>query len=443
MLLALVLVHSRCDDGAGSPPAQTDAGAEALPGADAADAAAPGDAAADDGPNYDARWDGWIPMPGALSGCEIDVPTDVVSAVAALKMIPCDDGRPNCTQVDTTGWTDTGNIFTNGWASSDGDRFVIAHWLPGFGGLEIAVEIGVYDYPSLTAVAGWRSADAHCEVLPQPRAGGMLALRYQFSTDGGFWAGKAFSLASPTGAMTAPGYVQLLPEFTTFKGSEYIESQDMSSSTLAFALDQSHNIVIGKTGNPSYVRTSASSLRFTNVFVVGNDTFARNEYGIDGWDREVTVAPDGTTTVLRAVSQAHVDGFVTDGSYLYWNEASGDATPTNPQPNVVAYAAPFTTDAATLDATKKILFTSSSPPAKRSGYATKGLYVMQEQQGQLGRVIIRQKDGSHTLVGTAASNTAYCDYPLIVNEQEFWCIERRGPSGPLGIRLSRTQLGAW
>lgn len=271
-----------------------------------------------------------------------------------------------------------------------------------------------------------------------PRVAGTNVALIGYESGGGAWSGAhgppAQTLAAPSPRRLAlanplPGlqYIHASATKLSFDVQPYgwIEQWPFDSGTVV----QSTN------------KTGASLLL---DFVEGDDVYARSVYGTTGWEEEYLVKPDGTVVLFRAKPKRQIPGMTSDGTSMLWCESYGSSTPSNQQPNVELWAAPYTNDPAILDSTAKKIATLPVGYDCGQTIAFQGFFAMSTIPFQTA-IVVRVSDGA--IQQLAAGPGWGFGQLALVSATELWStMSDESPDGSLGFRgvaFARYTLAPW
>jgi hypothetical protein len=176
-------------------------------------------------------------------------------------------------------------------------------------------------------------------------------------------------------------------------------------------------------------------------FVQGDDVYADSEYGTSGWEQMYRVDPDGTPVLYRGKNGRHISAMTSDGSTLYWCESYGSTDPNAPPTTTEVWAAPYTNDPATLDATAHLV--ASIPPGRGQpgeAVAYGGLYAVYVAGTTTTIDVVRLSDGAVRAIVPDAGE--WYTRPVFVSSSELWAVVSAA-NGPQNIALRRIPLGSW
>lgn len=328
------------------------------------------------------------------------------------------------------------------WSSVLLSRMVLALRVTKGNKNRAATEIGTTREHLNTAVQSFRRIDSvSCDayVLFGPTKGGLLRDSPQVDK---------LATGPLSSVFVAPTFTPLTPPIGA---GDVPGSVEMSDTTLAFSLQMSGRVLRVPVGQASYVSTSA--IKVNEPVVVGDDVYAFNIYGTDGWSRVVRVNADGTTTPFRSAAQRHVSGFRAGAGWAAWLETFGDSNPQNlAQPNAELWAAPYTNDPTTLNTNAKKIadvpgvgIAYLGPQYADGYYAVRGsltgmdfpiVYVVRVSDGVLKKIDV------DALVGPDASKPFYFSSLAGVSEREvIGILHHRNGIPSFGV--ARIQLGPW
>lgn len=375
-------------------------------------------------------WAGWRRLETPYC-CELAVPESLSTVLHDLTWKPCPD-TSGCEMVDPSsmGITDPSLLFLA--QSSRGPDGKPARLELGYRiNSDTAVQEAVYDWKTLSPVAAWRSSiDGSCAIdalIGRSVTAGSPAIlfevTYSMGRDKWFAAGD-FSTLSTT------------PSFHFIPGSEVPFEQDVvaSGTTLAFDLALGGRILRTPLDSGTYVLSPKTGFpSFLADFVEKDDVFALSVHGTSGYGQEWHIDPDGTPVSIRALGDRHVSTFATDGTTLFWVELYGSTSVLDTMKREV-WAAPYTTDAATLSATAKKIASIPDDRVPHTAIAYDGIYAVISHSGAQTVYILRLADGVLTSVSYSAASTGFDDL-VYVSNSELWVT--------IAGSLRRYTLGAW
>ena len=191
-------------------------------------------------------------------------------------------------------------------------------------------------------------------------------------------------------------------------------------------------------GSPGYVISASTAPPLLLDFVEKGDIYSHSEQGTIGFQQEYRIAPDGTPVLYRAKIDAHVSAFATDGATMFWVESYGGPNPKSAPTTIDVWAAPYTSDSATLSATARKLVSSLQrvgPP--EASIAFGGLFAFWSPPNV---IIVRASDGAFTEVPPPAGLEFY--RLAFVTPTELWATSRI-PNRSGGVTFRRMGLGTW
>lgn len=373
-----------------------------------------------------------------MPGCDAQVPIVPQASMKPLVWVACPSDKAECRRFDTTGWrVDTGTRMI-GAASVSLDKRWLAFIRPLSG--DKTAEWDLYDRSNLSPVNAWL-LNGHCYVQPVLGAS-RVTLFVDTFTD------------SPTRIAYASGPIPagaLQPAFVTLKPQPKLLwlMPSASDTKIAFNITAGLGADTVRVGETTFKHASGN--KWFVPLVVGPDVFVSNEYGSTGWNRELRINQDGTSTVFREMQGRHISHFRTDGSTWFWVEAYGDADYTHfDQPRAEVWSAPYTSDPATLAATARKLAqvdgatTFDGTEVALDGYFAVGTYgpylwIVRGMDGAVKKLDIATLYGP----GPVAYPRLGMQQPVFVSQDEVWGILAGEHGSPDDLAFARFQLGSW
>lgn len=370
-----------------------------------------------------ATWPGWKDLETPTC-CELAVPSTLSTAVHDLSWHAC-AGAPSCQELDMSalGLSSPRGLFKSGSSRGPDGKPV---WL--LLGVSVDTDTGqwaLYDWATSSPVAAWRSRlGSRCAIHPiivgAGRNAALLEITYP---DLNKWLADG-----------DPATLSTAPLFQSVSGSEVADIQDvaLSDTTFAFDLPLSGRILRMAIGSEKYVLSPATGFPALLMdFVEGDDVFALSEHGTTGYGQEWRIDPDGTPVVVRAKDGRHMCTFATDGTTLFWTEIFGStdffATMTRE-----VWAAPYSTDPATLDASAKRVAAIPDGHISPRAIAYGGIYAVESVANGLDVFVVRLSDGATQTVSDALG---FQDL-VYVSDTELWATTGAGT-------LRRYSLATW
>jgi hypothetical protein len=436
LLAAAIPACTHCSNGNSGPDSGAlDGGVDAV-----SDRVALDQQAIDGGCTLESRqsdWPGWRRLTELDSCCEVDVPLDIKAAIPAFDWKPCQNGRPNCMQVDNVKYNSRGaGELRNVMPSRVGDQIAL--------GIEVEVtsdpvtvttEWRVVDRVSGVAVGAWRSRtspDSDCLVGPNFGIStatllGSIAIPNSIK----------FFLATDTPATltSTPKFYFLTEALNPF---EIPEGMSVSDTTIVYDQQTRGRFVRTKPNTSTYVLTTTPP-QLVNPYVHKDSAFGRDQRGNAGWSQYWRVNPDAALTLFRAKANTHITALTSDLDTLYWAESwGGNNVDPNDQPHVEIWTAPFTDDPTTLAMTAKML-------AKLDGIRRPG--EMMAQSGFVGlqssnstAYIVRKSDGAVTTIAPYVNGESV-GVPAYVSQTEV-LVPVHLAMDPANV-LMKITLGNW
>jgi hypothetical protein len=395
----------------------------------------------------DGGTDGWLP-PDATAGwrsytelpnCNLEVALDPIKSASKISWVACPGNNGSCLQIDTKGWEGPNSVvqITFAHVSPKHDYLALVHAIPqGF-------EQSIYSMPSYTPIQAWHVVDKLplCAVLPM--FGPNKAALLQNGPSMAHLAGGAM----PT-VFTGPTYLDLIPAIAGDQNPEF--SGSISDTTVAFDIQPNGQIARLPLGQGNYIATKG--IKLAEPIVVGDDVYAYNEYGTDGWSGIARVNADGSTTPYRYVTQRHVSAFRADTNWAVWLETYGDSNFSNwSQPTAELWGAPYTNDPSKLAATAKKLATLPGvrteipePVYSEGYYAVAGgvsdpvkptVYVVRVADGMVKTI------DANALVGPDNVHPYYLSLTTVSQTEVYGIINQVNWTPRLGF--VRLDLGSW
>jgi hypothetical protein len=383
-------------------------------------------------------WPGWVRPRGIEACCKFDVPLpDAGPAPAAWHA--CATGPAGCEE-----WLPVGPLVMGKVAASilHAKASRDPHGQPNMLFLEVDDDAnlpGVFqdffsDVSTGATLGAWRlgfggvnDGSSDCITYSTP-VGDSVALAWQnwFTLD----MGLAFG--TPASLMAGPGFASVPP-------NPRDTERYWGASTTTYAFDTAFTAVVARVpiGVNVAISTPACAPPLVFNFVEGNDVFA-NLNDTSQWQVEYLVHSDGSVTLYRAVSGHHVSAFATDGTTMFWVESYGNPVPSGIPTQFDVYSAPYTADAATLDATATKIASYVDPTSLPSvGVAFAGLYAVDAGVGRV--FIVRNSNDEQQLVTLPAGESYYS--LLFATTTEFWGTVRA--TAQHNEAVWRVPLGAW
>jgi hypothetical protein len=370
-------------------------------------------------------WPGFRRLTEFSPCCHLDIVTDA-STLTQMTWTACDNGTSGCQQ----------------WAAPSGDWFAdtlqVSRRPDGTPALlETTLNVGgttfespIYDLNTSATVGGWRVdtlSGCFADLNPAGPNLGFFgctdAYAPCFGASGSFGslpaALKALTVPQPVGGLQTSAASSTRFAFD-IQPYGWIEQWPFDSGTVI----QSSN-------------TTGAALLFD--FIEGDDVYARSVHGATGWSQEYRVAGDGSVMLFRSKDNTHIESMTTDGTTLAWCEAYGASTPTNQQPTVEVWTAPYTNDPAILAATAKKLTPLPTAVWCGLGIAFQGYYAARINATYDTVDVVRLADGATQQV---AAGPGWLFGQLgLVSSTEF--LSEVGLIKGGGARFARYTLGAW
>jgi hypothetical protein len=386
-------------------------------------------------------WPGYRRLTELAPCCSADVALDA-AALPQLNWIACENGAPNCQQVQRT-WTVNNPVSFFGVGRVSHDSNGIPALLPlGFPLSGTSGMTGFYSLPSLQLVAGFRAdngnggATAQCP-FSELAAGNNIALLARAGANGAIVAGQM------PATVAATAVVSLLAPPGAISG---FQSSGASPSRLAFDVQPYGWIEQSALDAGSLVRSNnTTGAALLLDFVEGDDVFAMSVYGTAGWQQEYRVARDGNVMLFREKATTQVGPMTTDGTTLVWCEAYGASTPSQQQPVVEVWSAPYTNDPNTLGVTAKKLVTLAGAVWCGQAVTFQGYFATQISGTYDTAAIVRLSDGAtqHVSAGTGWNFGAFA----LVSATELWSVANRllndAGTAWAGYEFARYTLAPW
>jgi hypothetical protein len=383
-------------------------------------------------------WPGWVRPPGIEACCEFDVPGPDAGA-PSMSWHACATEFTGCQEWLPAGPLVPGQpaaLILQATASRDsiGNSEMLHLEMNDLGNLSGVLQDLFFDISSGIALGGWRvnglglnDGTSNCVTYSTP-VGDSVALAWQnwFTFDMGLAYG------TPAELMAGPGFISVPP-------NPRDTARYWGASATTYAFDTAFTAVVTRIPIATDIATSTPSCAPPLVFdfVAGDDVFAHLNDG-SAWRTEYLVHADGSVALYRARADGHVSAFATDGTTMFWVESYGASDPTAVPTNFDVYAAPYTSDAATLDASATKVASYADPAAiPRLAVAFGGIYGVEGGGGA--EFIVRRSDGASQTVQLPAGESFY--WPLIVNNTEFWGTVRA--TSQHNVAVWRIPLAAW
>jgi hypothetical protein len=377
-------------------------------------------------------WPGWRRLTEIEPTCVVDVPIDLSKVtVPTPTWVPCTNGNPKCVELDRSVFNPLQpSLFRYALTSPTGKALAIVRAIAAVQADNL-FEWDVYSLPDMVPIAAWREQlglGPACQIeLGFTPTQAAMAVRIG---DGPRAAVGPLSLLQ-----TKPPIVTYVPQVV--QGSTW-QFYGASDTTIAFELSSIHRVVRAKVGSPDYTFTNGVKLSYMQTH--GDDVYAKNEFGIDGWDRVMRIDADGSTTPFIAPTKRHASRPITDETTWMWSESYGAVDSTeDPQPTNDLFSAPYTNDPATLKLTQKKIVTLPQGTAKIvNGVARAGYFAFQATRNET--YVVRASDGKVQTVPNVGGKR--CWMVVHVTENDLWCIEEE-ISGPTGGSVTKTTLDPW
>lgn len=370
----------------------------------------------------------------------MEVAVDPAAAASKVRWVSCPGNNSRCTQLDTNGWAqdttaDSVPYITFARGSPRHDYFLLVHKIPeGF-------ELTTYSTAQFAPAQASRflEREPFCVVTPVmgPTRGALIQT--------GPIVG-AIAMDRLPAVFLSPQFAPLSPPVPAGQVPAYLV---MSDTTFAFDIQPLHQVARLPVGNATYVYTKG--IRLADPTVVGDDVYAYNEYGTDGWNRIVRVNADGSTIPYRAVPMRHIQGFRADSSWAVWLETYGDPNFKNfQQPNAELWAAPYTSDPTVLAATAKKIATLPGAAVHDPVYSD-GYYAITSSKSEPDLptlYVVRVSDGTvqtlnvDALVGPGAQHAYYLSSLASVSQAEVIGILSFVAWSPV-FGVARLRLDPW
>ncbi len=390
-----------------------------------------------------ADWSGYRRLTELSACCLVDVALDASTSLPTLEWIACANGTTNCTEVKRTWPTNNPSAFFGvGRVSHDTSGLPLL--LPlGFPLSGTSGMTGFYALPSVSLVAGFRADNgntiggwARCP-FNELAAGDSIALLARAGAGGAIVTAdgppSTITTSPPFGVRAPPGAV---PGF---------QSSFASASRLAFDVQPSGTIELWPYDSGTLLKannTTGAALLLD--FVEGDDAYASSVYGTSGWTQEYHVAADGSVSLFRGKNMTQVTAMASDGVSLTWCESYGNSAPSDQQPNVEVWSAPYTNDAVLLANNAKKLATLPFAYSCGVSVAFQG-YFATTTVPFTSAIVVRLADGSTQSI-SAGPGRGFGSLAL-VSETELWstmnAVTDAGTIGLSGAAFARYTLGAW
>lgn len=185
------------------------------------------------------------------------------------------------------------------------------------------------------------------------------------------------------------------------------------------------------------VRPPASLYNFIARFAFDGDLWATNDFGLYNKSEYWRLDPSGTYSPMLRKQGAHIFGARTDGTTLFWIEASGNEADFFPQPKIEIWSAPFSKNAATIQATKRLLRDISGVEDARDAIAHDGFYAV--KAGEKRVIVVRARDGAEQRISLDGEWGGA--EPAFVNATQVWF--QHGAINPRNGGVARVMLQPW
>jgi hypothetical protein len=359
-------------------------------------------------------------VPGS---CAVAIATNPVAMLPPLQWVPCSNGAPSCQEMVHT-WPSVTPPYVFGFIQASHDAagspalLLFVRALSG-----TLFEEDVYDLRTDLPIGGLQHSGT-CTFGGSIGATTVDAIG--FTAIGGAsmlgFHGPAASLPQLT--FSSIGGTTSLLGFQSLFASDTLVAFD---SPVAGAIVRwpvaSSNVVISKTPHVPILLD----------LVEQNDVYAVSDHGTTGWQQEYEVSTDGTVTLYRSESAAHVTGFATDGTTMFWSESSGGPVSTYSQPSVSVWSAPYTNNPAQLTATGQALATLPVSFTPGQAVAFQGLYATAPNPFNVAYVV--GLTGATIRAVPAGPNRTFHTLAL-VSSSEVWAVMDSG-AGQNGVALAR------
>jgi hypothetical protein len=372
-------------------------------------------------------WTGWKDLP-TPECCPLAAPDSLSSIVRTLTWHSCADA-PSCEELDpeSLGLSGSSALFHAGSSRSDG----VPIWLE----LDYTADSGkvsqfaIFDWSTAAPFAAWRAYASYSGCSIGPIVGNRLVALLEIThPEIDKWL-AVVDKSSPDSALS----------FQFVSGSEVPSIQDvaLSDTTFAFDLPLAGRISRMPIASGKYVLSPASGYpAFLVGFAEGDDVFVESVHGSAGYGEEWRIDTDGAPAVIRSKAGRHISTFVTDGTTLFWVEVIGGTDIFATMPREV-WAAPYSTDAAAIDATAKKVASIPDDRVPATAVAYGGIYAVISHAGAKTAYVVRASDGATTSVAAASSPTLWgFEEAVYVSNSELWV--RTGAGA-----LRRYALGSW
>jgi hypothetical protein len=230
--------------------------------------------------------------------------------------------------------------------------------------------------------------------------------------------------------------------WTTPPGSlNFMQEHAISDTTFAF--DTTDYTVFRTNTDGGWAATyqagsQGAQLGLLLDFVAKDDVYAFTND--NGFQREYLVQPDGTPVLYRGVANRFVTAVATDGTTMFWTESFGASTPGGTPTSFEAWAAPYTNDPATLEATahRVAVISGNNPP--NAATAAAGLYAIGSSVTNL--TLVRLSDGAiHNFMPASSNPLLHLFDVTYVSPSEIWVIVKTDQLTTNYLR--RYDLGTW
>jgi hypothetical protein len=376
------------------------------------------------------------------------VSRDPAKSAPAWRWVPCRNGAANCQELEANWRSDFPAYFGGAWASRDAeglmDRVLIMRLFDNdapFG--SIGWEEDLYDSRTGRPLAATRSLGDQTPLYVDL---GTNALTLE-----SFWNNdvnrRAFFHGSANGTELSGGAPLPYTHQTDARLGACLNLPQVISSTTWGCSDPARRVVGRMNIATGTLVTQTAPRPLHLITVEGSDVYFRESRNDAGWERVHRFDADASLHTLRDPSARHVSSFATDGKVLAWLEAFGDPSPSGgtPQPSLELWAAPYTNNDTTLNASAKRVAVLERSEYKSNVPGTQGVMFGGTYAAATGPTtiqVVRLSDGRTKILRnvTGANRTIF--QLVAVSESEAWIVTMREGTNQSDA-LVRVALGGW
>lgn len=351
---------------------------------------------------------GWKVVPTEGPGCTVLAPDDVHARIPNPKWIPCTNGRAGCQELERMGPAiPRPNPFRSSFLGRAlGKRQLILEWeretSTKYGPCLRSVILDLDPPANADIVAAWDGTS----IAPDGLCLGQLVP----STG---QTGLIFSRNSTTA-------IAMGVDLSMQKISAKPHAEDGNHGRATPSLLATRNSSAGKVFRMPFgsnqavtVSTPPGVSPLILGMVEGNDVFAMSEYGTANWMQWYRADADGQARLALSRPDAHVTHLRSDGTSLFWLEASGNSSDFWPQPKVEAWTAPYSSDLEAIrTSARRIKDVSGTLARVVEAIAFDGLYAFAGLLEFI--VIVRGADGAMQIVDVGPNRKVIGSGPMIV-----------------------------